>query len=393
MRILLAHNYYLQRGGEDVVLEGERELLRRKGHTVVEFLRRNSSINEQGRVATAVSAIWSLRARKELGRVLRSENIDVAHFHNTFPLLSPSVYSACHDAGVPVVQTLHNYRWLCPAATFYRDGGICEECLDKSLPYPSVVHACYHGSRPQSLIVAGMLAVHRYARTLQKLVSVFVAPTEFLKDMFVQNGFSPGQIMVKPYFVSPDPGEREAAGDYALFLGRLSEEKGIRTLLKAWASLASIPLKIAGDGPLSGEVEKYLGSNPDRLVQAMGYQKNCEVMPLLKKSLFLVVPSDCYEVLPNVILEAFACGVPVVVPSHGALRKIVRDGINGLHFAPGDGVDLAKKVAWAYEHPQELLQMGKNNRREYEDRYTADRNYEMLFEIYRKAILKLGKTV
>ncbi len=386
LRVLLAHNYYLQRGGEDVVFEGERDLLRENGHTTVEFIQHNSVISERNRSVTALSAVWSPRAKRELSRVLRSNACDVAHFHNTFPLFSPSVYSACNDAGVPVVQTLHNYRWLCPAATLYRDGGVCEKCLGTTLTYPSVVYGCYHQSRAQSLVVAGMVSWHRLARTLQHRVTRFIAPTDFLKKKFIENGFPEEKLVVKPHSIRKDPGERTGEGDYVLFLGRLSEEKGIKTLLQCWNSLdGRIPLRIAGDGPLAGEVEAYIGTHPGQPVFHLGFRPPEEAILLLKKARFLIFPSGCYEVFGNVLVEAMACGVPLIVPSHGASKEMVHDGIHGVHFEPGNATDLAEKVRWGYEHQAEMRQMGRNCRKEYERRYTARKNYRSLLEIYREA--------
>ncbi len=387
MRVLLAHNYYLQRGGEDVVFEGERDLLRENGHTTVEFVQHNSAISERNRSVTALSAVWSPRAKRELSDVLRSNACDVAHFHNTFPLFSPSVYSACNDAGVPVVQTLHNYRWLCPAATLYRDEGVCEKCLGTTLTYPSVVYSCYHHSRAESLVVAGMVSLHRMARTLHHRVTRFIAPTDFLRKKFTENGFPEAKFVVTPYSAQTDPGERTSEGDYVLFLGRLSEEKGIRTLLEGWKSLdGQIPLRIAGDGPLTSEVERYIETHPGRPVFHLGFRPHAEAILLLKKSRFLIFVSGCYEVLPNVLVEALACGVPVIVPSHGAPKEMIRDRIHGIHFEPGNATDLAQKVRWAYEHQAEMRQMGRNCRKEYERKYTAAKNYRDLLEIYREAI-------
>ncbi|MCI0722607.1 MAG: glycosyltransferase family 4 protein [Acidobacteria bacterium] len=383
---LIVHNRYQQRGGEDEVFRAEVELLRAGGHRVVEYVRSNEEIASNGfvsRARLAAGTIWARDSYRELHELIAREKPDVAHFHNTLPLISPAAYYACHDAGVPVVQTLHNYRLFCPAATFFRRAHVCEECVEHSL-LRGVGYGCYRGSRAATAAVATMLKVHRVLGTWRGKVDVYIALSEFARQKFMESGLPGEKIVIKPNFVHPDPGLREGAGEYALFVGRLSEEKGLRTLLTAWKRLGTrIPLRIVGDGPLRTEVEGA-GTDLDS-VHTLGRLPREQTIMAMKGARFLVFPSECFENFPVVIAEAFACGVPLIASRLGAMVEIVADGRTGLHFTPGDADDLAAEVEWAWSHSREMGAMGRNARLEYESKYTADRNYEQLLAIYQKA--------
>lgn len=389
MRVLLAHNYYRQPGGEDVVFAAEAELLRRNGHTVIEYTEKNSRIDGMNPVRVAAQTVWSSPARKQLLNLLRAERPDVIHFHNTFPLLSPSVYSACRELRVPVVQSLHNPRLLCPAATFYRNGRVCEDCLDRAVPWPSTLHGCYRSSRAQTAVVAAMLTVHRWLNTWANGVDAYVVFTNFYRQKFVKGGLPEDKLVVKPHFVFPDPQKKTPSpGKHVVFIGRLQPEKGIHTLLRAWRKAPAIPLKIIGAGPLMNEVTEFVGRHDlKNIVDVGGYLRRDAVLATLKQSLALVWPSEGhYETFGLVAVEAFACGVPVIASRAGAMGEIVEDGGTGLLFKPGDPDDLAAKVRWAVAHPQQMARMGENARRKYERHYTAEKNYEMLVAIYERVI-------
>ncbi|MBL7068834.1 MAG: glycosyltransferase [Candidatus Omnitrophica bacterium] len=391
MKILLVHNYYQQPGGEDIVFAAEASLLRRHGHEVVEYTEDNQRINEAGRVAAAINAVWSRSSRRKLVQILRNTRPDVVHFHNTFPLISPSVYYVCRDAGVPVVQTLHNYRLLCPTATLFRGGEVCEDCLNKIPPWPGVLHACYHRSRAQTAVIATMLTVHRLFKTWQREVDIYITPSEFARRIFVKGGLPQEKIIVKPNFLCDDPGMREKEGKYVLFAGRLSREKGIITLLEAWQNLKEIPLKIAGDGPLMDEVRAFVRKEGFKHVEVLGWRDRKEVLTSIKEARFLVLPSEWYEVFPLIMPEVFACSVPIIASGLGAGAEIIREGQNGLHFLPGNAKDLASKVEWAWTHKKEMEGLGKNARRDYEEKYTAEENYKKLTDIYKLAIERSKK--
>ncbi len=246
--MLLLHNRYQQPGGEDQVFAAEGNLLEAHGHQVLRYTRHNDQVTDQNPLALAGATVWNQAVYRELRTLIRRERPQVAHFHNTLPMISPAAYYAARAEGVPVVQTLHNYRLLCPNALFYRDGQVCEDCLGKAVPWPGVVHACYRESRASSGAVATMLTAHRAIGTWKKAVDMYVALTEFARQKFVQGGLPAEKIVVKPNFIEPDPGSGEGRGHYALFVGRLSQEKGVDTLLAAWEQLGEkVPLKIVGD--------------------------------------------------------------------------------------------------------------------------------------------------
>jgi exopolysaccharide biosynthesis WecB/TagA/CpsF family protein len=374
VKILVAHNSYQRPGGEDAVCEAEIRLLRHAGHQVVEYLRHNDEIQGHSFIEKASLSwrtSWSGRSHRELGDILARESPDVAHFHNTFPLISFSAYYACRAAGVPVVQTLHNYRLLCPGGNLFRDGRICEDCVSHSL-LRSVAHGCYRDSRLATASVAGMLGVHRLAQTWSKQVDLFLVCTEFARKKFTDAGFDGTRMRVKPNFVTSDSGPRMHGGDCALFLGRLSEEKGPQLLPMAWSRLsAAIHLEIVGDGPLRKSLEEDCARLRLDKVHFTGWLEAQAAMERMRRAKFLVVPSMCYEGFPMAVAEAYACGVPVIAAGHGGLAEIVHDGRTGLHFRPGDAADLAAKVEWAWTHPAEMETMGEAARAEYESKYTA----------------------
>jgi glycosyltransferase involved in cell wall biosynthesis len=390
VKILVVHNGYQRRGGEDAVREAEVSLLREAGHDVSEFLRCNDEIRGYSfvqKLSLGCSAIWSQQSYRELRDVLLWEAPDVAHFHNTFPLISPAAHYACADAGVPVVQTLHNYRLLCPGANFLRDGRVCEECLGRSVPWPGVLHECYRGSRMATASVAVMLTVHRSLRTWWNKVGVFIALTEFAKQKHIEGGLPGERMVVKPNFLQADPRPRTAPGEYAMYVGRLSEEKGVRVLLDAWSRLNNtIPLVVVGEGPLAGELREKVDRQRMSSVSMLGALRNQEVLDLLQGARFLVLPSVCFEGFPMTVVEAFACGVPVIASGHGGAREIIHDGFTGLHAIPGNAEDLASKVEWAWRNEQALEEMGRAARAEFESKYTAKDNYRRLLEIYEQAL-------
>lgn len=382
MRVFLIHTHYKQFGGEDQSFATEEALLRERGLEVLPLTFHNRDLEPLPPWHQGLLTFWNQEAYRRVREAIRSFRPQVVHIHNTFPLASPAVVWAAKAEGVPVVMTLHNYRLFCVNALFYREGRVCEDCLGRAVPWPGVVHGCWRG-RGASATVAGMLALHRVLGIWER-VDRFIALTEFAQAKFVQGGLPPEKIRVKPNFVHPDPGPGEGRGGYALFVGRLSPEKGIRTLFRAWGRLGGkIPLKVVGDGPLWQEAQEAVKRLPG--VELMGRKRPEEVYALMGEASFLVFPSEWYEGLPMVLLEAFARGLPVLASSLGGAGVVVEDQRTGLHHRPGDPEDLAAKVEWLLSHPQELAHMRREARAEYEAKYTAERNYEALMAIYREA--------
>lgn len=388
MKVLLVHNRYQQPGGEDTVFRLEQQLLKRFGHRIVTYTRTNQEVNRYAsfrRPLLFKQMIWAEDARQDVSRILREERPDIVHVHNTFTQISPSIYAECREAGIPVVQTLHNFRLLCPAATFYRSGHVCEECITHSLQR-GVIHGCYRNSRLATAAVTAMLVAHRSLHTWNSNINAYIALTEFARKKFICGGLSPEKIFVKPNFVAPDPGLSAQRGGYALFVGRLSAEKGLSTLLRAWTRFKkAIPLRIVGDGPLRTDLENYAASNSLSSVRFLGRLDHDKTWAAIKEASFLILPSECYENFPMTIVEAFASATPVICSGQGAMQEIVEDHGTGLHFEPNNSDDLADKVAWAWSRPARMRTMGMSARGEYELKYTAEKNYMLLMDIYQQA--------
>jgi glycosyltransferase involved in cell wall biosynthesis len=393
MKVLIVHNAYQNPGGEDVVFDQERRLLEREGHRVSVYRRSNWEMDHAvglTRLMLVPNTVWNSRSRQEISKLLSQERPDVVHVHNTFIMISPSIFSACREAGVPVVQTLHNYRLFCPAALFFRKGKVCEECLQHSL-WRGIRYGCYRDSSAETAVVALMLAVNRSRGTWTEGVDRFVTLTESSRQKFVAAGLPAEKVGVKPNFVHPDPGARAEGGDYAAFVGRLSPEKGVMTLLAAWSQLRTpIPLSILGGGPQQEELQVRADALHLAGVRFEGQVKRELTIAAIKGARFLVFPSEWYEIFPVTIAEAFACGTPIICSRLGSMQELVEDGRTGLHFTPGDPEDLARKVEWAWAHPEKMWKMGKEARREYEAKYTAEKNYPMLIETYRAAMAARG---
>jgi glycosyltransferase involved in cell wall biosynthesis len=384
MRILSVHNSYQIRGGEDESRESEERLLREMGHQVEVYEVSNDQIKNLSSAQIAMRTIWSQASYQNIQQQLQKSAHDIVHIQNFFPLISPAAHYAAKSQGIPVVQTLRNYRLLCPNALFFRDGQVCEDCLGKSIPYPGIIHRCYRDNMSASAGVTAMIAVHRALKTWVNQVNIFIALSEFARQKFIEGGFPADKIVVKPNFVSPDPGKGNHSGGYALYIGRLSVEKGLDTLLNAWRMLQHpVPLKIIGDGPLQNLVAEASVEIPH--VEWLGRRPLSEVYDLIGEAMFLVFPSKWYETFGRVAIEAFAKGTPVIASNLGAIAELVIHRKTGLLFKPSDAQDLAKQVKWAIMNHEALSEMRKHARDEYEQKYTADANYKAILTIYNLA--------
>ena len=381
MKVLSVHNSYQQPGGEDLVFTQEADLLRAHGHQVVLYQASNDQVTGKNPLVLLGNTIWNTQAFRELRALMHQEKPDIVHVHNTFPVISPSVYYAANEEGIPVVQTLHNFRMLCPRATLFRDGHVCEDCLGKKIPWPGVMHSCYRDSRLATAAGAAMLAVHNYKQTWNKTVSAYIALTGFSRDKFIQAGFPAEKIFVKPNYLQVDPGLGEGKGTYALFVGRLTAEKGISTLLEAWRQIGNqLPLQIAGDGPMALEMEKAAGELEG--VTWLKWLPRAEILQRMKDASVLILPSTWYEGFPMILAEAFAVGLPVIASDLGSMSSIVDHQRTGLHFEAGNASELVDAVRWWLGHPAEATRMRVQARLAYQAKYTADVNYAELMKIY-----------
>jgi glycosyltransferase involved in cell wall biosynthesis len=381
MNILLIHNFYQQPGGEDQVFRAEAALLEAHGHKVIRFQEHNEGVKQRSTFELATDTIWNRWTFKQLRTLIREGQVDLMHVHNTFPLISPACYYAAGAEAIPVVQTLHNYRVLCPSATLFRNGAVCEDCLGKRIPWPSVVHSCYRGSRSATAATAAMLAVHGMLGTWQRRVSAFIALTEFARSKFIEGGLPEEKIFVKPNFLQDDPGCGSGDGGFVLFVGRLTEEKGIETLLRAWSFSSELPpLEIIGDGPLAADVAAAVSENPN--IRWRGWLERERVFERMKAASAIVLPSTWYEAFPMTVVEAFAMGLPMIASKLGSLASLIDHQRTGLHFTAGDPEDLVRQVRWIREHADRVLEVRLAGRREYLLKYTAERNYVELRAIY-----------
>ena len=378
-RVLVVHNAYQQRGGEDQVVEAEVSLLRAHGHAVELYQRHNDELADMGALAAAKDTVWSSQTGADVGRLIAEFRPDVVHVHNTFALISPSVYAAVVRSRVPVVQTLHNFRLLCSQATFLRNGQVCEDCLGR-FPWRGVLHRCYHGSAPQSAVVAAMIGLHRAIGTYQKKVSRYIALTEFSRSKFIAGGLPAERIAVKSNFVDVPALVDGLPRFGALFVGRLSSEKGTQVLARAAAKGLPAVIDVVGVGPELSSLQGVPG------LRLLGWLDQPAVYARMREASYLVLPSICYESFPLTVVEAFANGLPVIASRLGSIAELVREGETGLMFEAGNVDDLAEKLAWAEAHPADMARMGRAARYEYESKYTPERNYKVLMDVYRAAI-------
>ncbi|HZZ72828.1 MAG TPA: glycosyltransferase [Pirellulales bacterium] len=387
MKILFCHNYYQQPGGEDRVFADETALMESRGHEVLTYTIHNDSIRERSKLALACGTLWNRRIARELRARVERERVELVHFHNTFPLISPAAYYAVRQAGAAVVQTLHNFRLLCPQATFLRNAQVCTECLGRRVPWPAIRHACYRDDRLATATLTASLTLHRLLNTYRRSVDQYISLTEFARSLFIRGGLPAEKLAVKPNFVYESPAVGRGEGGFALFVGRLSVEKGVLPLLAAWELLGdAIPLRIIGDGPLAEQVRQAAARQP--AIQWHGSQTAAEVQRAMQMAACLILPSTWYEGLPKTLVEAFSVGTPVIGSRLGAMEELIEPDRTGALFAPDDAAQLADVVRQFWDDPAAQLRLRQGARAEYEFRYSAERNYELLTEIYQQALVR-----
>ena len=380
----MLHNRYLLPGGEDQSTIAEASLLGEHGCQVELLEEDNRRVEGLGKARTAIRTVWSLESHRRIYKKLQDGGFDVLHVQNFFPLWSPSVYYAAAKCDVPVVQTLRNYRLLCVNAYLFRDNHVCEDCLGRVIPWSGIRHACYRESRAGSAVLASMIGLHKLMGTWKREVQTYIALTEFAREKYIAGGLPADKIVVKPNFVHPSPEPGVGKGGYALFVGRLSAEKGIETLLEAWKTAANpLRLKIAGDGPCTEVVRA--ASKQCVAIEYLGRRSPREVMDLMREAEFLVFPSEWYEGMPRTVIESFAVGTPVVASNIGATASMVVPGETGFHFQPGNVADLREKVEWCSRNVEQIHGLRTSARRVFEAKYTGAANAKMLINIYRRA--------
>ncbi len=386
MRVALFHNRYAQRGGEDAAFDLEIELLRKAGCVVHAFTVDSGEV--RGPVAmlrTALSARSSSRMAERVVRCVGQHPVDVAHVHNFFPLLTPAVHETLFMLGIPIVQTLHNYRLACAHGGFLRDGRNCEECVVRG-PWNAVRHGCWRGSRLATAVWADTTRVNRRRGTWER-VDRFLAPSEFARRKLLEVGLPADRTLVLPDAVQ-DPGVCASSGSGAVYVGRLSPEKGVGLLLDAWRGLSDVPLRIVGSGPDAAELERR-AAGLDNL-HFVGEQLRERVAEEIARASFLVAPSLCYETFGLAAAEALAAGRPIVVPRGTALEELAAGGRSGVLFDSGDAASLATACRELASDPARCALLGVEARAHFEDTLAPERRTGVLLGVYRSVLSTAG---
>jgi glycosyltransferase involved in cell wall biosynthesis len=391
MKILLVHNSHRSgsSSGDDIVFKKESNLLEQYGNKVIKINPSNDEFDRESalkKLSTILQVPWSFKFYKKVKQVLVEDKLDIIHIHNYFPFISPSVFYAADSFGIPIIQTLHDFRYLCPMAFLMRSGKICDECKDGAF-FRSVKYGCFKGSKLQSIPLAFMLKLHWYLKTFKRKIDGYICLTKSQRKIYVNAGFDEKKLYIKPNFVD-DTFEQDKYkyGDYAVFIGRLGEEKGVRILIGAWRDLSDIPLKIVGDGPDTDKFKSLTSDFNIKNIDFLGYKPYLECRKILNNARFLIMPSIWYETFGLTIIEAFSHCKPVIASNLGAMADLVKDRETGLLFTPMNSNELAKKVKWLWNNESECRRMGINARKEYEEKYTPEKNYEMLINIYQEVI-------
>lgn len=390
MKILLGHNYYraCSPSGENLVYEMERDLLSRNGHSVTEFVRRSDTLSKgrmPGVIKGALNTPWNASVARDLEERIVSQNVDVMHMHNTFPIISPSVFWAARGLAARVI-TLHNYRLFCANAIPMRNGKVCTECLDKRSSLPSVRHGCYRSSRLATVPLAINVELHRRVGTWQSQVDAFICLSDFQKELMIEAGLPRHKVHVKANFYPgiPEPMPWESRRPAVVFAGRLGAEKGVINLMRAWRmwGRGAPQLRIVGDGPLRDQLEKMAEGLPVKFLgrlSAEGAQRE------IAQSMLQILPSECFETFGLVVREAFALGTPSAVSNIGPLPSIVNKGLSGIVFEAFNPSSLLREVKSVWETPGLLHTLGNGARKEFQDKYTEQINYRKLIDIYNEA--------
>lgn len=390
-RILQIHNFYQIPGGEDVVVRNEKRLLEEHGHQVITYYRSNKELQEKGIVGKLMlpfTAVYSFQTKREVKKLIKENKIDIVHVHNTLTMVSPSVFYAAFECGVPVVQTLHNFRMLCPAGSFFRDNVICEECVEHGMGC-AVRHKCYRNSTLQTIVSAAILKIHRALGTYRRVN--FICLTEFNRNKLLSSlemthkALDSKRVFIKPNFtfaegISPSDIKEEVEEEYFLFAGRVEALKGIDIAIKAFEQLPDEMLYVAGSGPMMDEMQAYVKDHNMHNVKFLGYLQKDEMSDRFYHAKAVVMTSQCYEAFAMTIAEAYSYGVPVIAGRVGNMDGMVKNGVTGVKFTYNSAEDLAQKVRDFNE--MDLLQLKRNAREFYETRLRPEDNYQKLMKIY-----------
>lgn len=386
MKVLQCHNFYQQPGGEDRVLAEEKALLESRGHTVRQYVLHNDAVAGHTKLRLLGRTLWSRESHHAVREIVAEFAPDVVHVHNTLPLMSPSIYSAARSGGAAVVQTLHNYRMVCPGAYCQRGGEPCELCLSKKIKWPAIKHACYRENRAATASIVAMLAVHGALGTYRRHIDLNITCSAFARDKMIEAGLDPQRVMTKPNFQLSDLGVGPGGGGYAVYLGRLSPEKGVQTMLDAWDhDDMTAPLHILGGGPMEADVREIAGRRP--AVTCLGHASWDQVVTELQNAALLVFPSVTYEGHPMTLLESMQAGTPMVGSRLGAIPEIIDEGVTGRCVDANNPQALRDAVLDMFRDPERLAVMRRDVRKTYDTRYAPDQAYQRLLACYEQALM------
>ncbi len=388
--VLIVHNRYIHQGGEERYVAQLEQILSAKGHRFQLYTVENTDFEHQSLLSKCLSAFqlpFSIQHYKKIRLVLQNSKPDVIHIHNIFPLISPAIYYAAAKENIPTIQSLHNYRFLCANGLFLKpDGSVCEQCATQS-HFNATRFRCYGGRFWGSLAMSLTLSVHRALRTFDTKISAYIAPSRFLKEKYIEAGYPEDRIHLVPSAISSlSPRTLQPDPRTILYVGRLSREKGLRTLLESAKHCPSWTFQLAGDGPIKNALENHAKSNGLQNVQFLGHQEYDKIQCLLQKATFLVLPSECYENLPMVIMEAWQYGLPVIASRLGGMAEAIENGVNGYLFEHGNSDSLI----------QVLRKVTIDSRKKMEDatfhkfllHHSIEPYYEKICSVYKTVIDK-----
>lgn len=379
MKILLVHNYYREPGGEEEYVESLKDLLQTKGHSVRLFSKSNKVLDRGfEKLKTSFAMFWNPKLYNNFSAVLGSYKPDVVHFNNIFPLITPTAYWACKKLRIPIVQTVHNFRYMFPKSLLFRRGELCPYCLNKRFVYPAFLHSCYNQSLAYTFFFSLSHAFH-YLLGSFNLVNKFIFPSSFARNYYIRNSkIAKENTEVINNFA--EPGKKAVSkSSYFLYVGRISQEKGIHELLQVFSRLPKSNLVVVGGGADEQEVGFYK-KFPN--IRFLGLLPKNEVYERLSNALFTIIPSKCLEVAPTVLLESFANSTAVLTPKRGVFKELVDEGKTGFFFLTFN--DLGKKIEQMQESHDLAKKLGAKAFKRYNENYRPERHYKKLVDIYER---------
>jgi len=383
MNILLVFNFYEYTGGEDIYFLSLAKLLKREGHQVYTYTKNSKDINSNllAKADMAIGMFYNRQVVRELSQVIEIFKPDVVHFHNIYPLITPIAYQVCKKYDIPIVQTIHNYKLICPKGSLFRNHNICEICINKKFSYPAIYYGCYHNSYLASLIFSSSFLNHRLRKSFDH-VNTLIFPTKFTRDYYLHNLSIPdARIEVIPYFTTVESlkSKYSQKKDYFLYVGRFFEEKGILPLLELFSSVPFLKLVVIGEGPLESAVLKF---NKYKNILIQRYLSQDKIFNYMRKALFTIIPSLWYEVLPMVLIESFANGTAVIAPRFGSFKELMKDEKTGIFFENNNFKQLKSKIMNIIRNKTLIKQMGVSAREEYKKKYTVETHYANIMRVY-----------